>query len=352
MLINQRSQVVFWLALCALLVFCMVILGGAVRLTGSGLSMVDWRPLIGIIPPISESSWLEVFEAYKQYPEYKLVNQGMLLSEFKFIFYMEYFHRLLGRIIGLVFFIPFILFLYAGGLPLRLKRRLWILLALGACQGLMGWFMVKSGLVSDPHVSQYRLTAHLLLAVIIFALLVRLIFGLIYDNLKSFDQTTARTIFSARTSATWVLLLTLLMITTGGLTAGTRAGFIYNSWPKMGQDWMPEMVWALIPWWKNLFENPMTIQFIHRWLAIVVLFAVLFLSIKVLRRESRRVVCLLAFAGIVVVAAQVILGVTTLLGGVPVALGVAHQGTGLLLVGLVVAVWSAYLPTISHGRSI
>ena len=249
--------------------------------------MVDWQPLLGIIPPFSEPAWFKAFEAYKQYPEYKLINQGMSLSEFKFIFYMEYFHRLLGRLIGLVYFIPFIVFLYVGGLPVGLKRRLWILLALGACQGLMGWFMVKSGLVSDPHVSQYRLTAHLLLAVIIFILMVRIIFGLIFDNLKSSDPRTSETGFSARISAMWVFFLTLLMITTGGFMAGTRAGFIYNSWPKMGQEWIPEMVWALIPWWKNLFENPMAIQFIHRWLAIAVVLAVVFLGLKVLRLARR-----------------------------------------------------------------
>ena len=350
MLIRQRSQVIYWLAFCALLVFLMVILGGAVRLTGSGLSMVDWRPIVGIIPPISDSAWMKVFEAYKQFPEYKLVNKGMNLAEFKFIFYMEYIHRVLGRLIGVVFIIPFVLFLLKGGLPVGLKRRLWILLALGACQGLMGWFMVKSGLVSDPHVSQYRLTAHLLLAVVIFVMFLRLIYGLIFSE-HNFSSADSRSRFNARATSFWVSMLTMLMIATGGFMAGTRAGYIYNSWPKMGQDWVPEMVWALIPWWKNFFENPLTIQFVHRWLAFAVVLSVLYLGIRVIRGESRQLVRGLAIASIVVVGAQFVLGITTLLGGVPILLGVAHQGTALILIGLIVAIWSAYLPAISHGRS-
>ncbi|MGI9318273.1 MAG: COX15/CtaA family protein [bacterium] len=349
MLLHQKSQVIFWLACCAFLVFLMVILGGAVRLTGSGLSMVDWQPIVGIVPPFSEAGWVKAFEAYQRYPEYKLVNIGMSLSEFKFIYYMEYIHRLLGRIIGLVFFIPFMLFLSNGGLPSGLKRRLWVLLALGACQGLMGWFMVKSGLVSDPHVSQYRLTAHLLLAVVIFVLLVRLIFGLIYSDDKYTKSSGSGQAFNARGVSTGALLLTLLMITSGGFMAGTRAGYIYNTWPKMGQDWLPGMVWVLIPWWKNIFENPLTIQFMHRWLAFAVAAVVIFLGVAVLRLEPRSLVRQLAGVVIAVVVVQIILGVSTLLGGVPALLGVVHQGTGLVLIGLIMAIWSAYLPPISHG---
>ena len=350
MLTRQRTQVIYWLAICALLVFLMVILGGAVRLTGSGLSMVDWRPVVGIIPPIGDYAWSKVFNAYKQFPEYKLVNQGMNLAEFKFIFYMEYIHRVLGRLIGIVFIVPFVVFLYRGGLPLSLKRSLWVLLALGACQGLMGWFMVKSGLVSDPHVSQYRLTAHLLLAVVIFIMFQRLICGLAFSD-QILSTTDSGSKFNARITAFYTLLVTLLMIVTGGFMAGTRAGYIYNSWPKMGQDWVPEMVWALIPWWKNMFENPLTIQFVHRWLAFAVVLSVLYLGVRVIRQEPCRMVRGLAIASIALVIVQVVLGITTLLGGVPIVLGVAHQGVALILVGLIAAIWSAYLPAISHGRS-
>ena len=313
--------------------------------------MVDWRPIVGIIPPIGDSAWAKAFDAYKQFPEYKLVNRGMDLAEFKFIFYMEYFHRVLGRLIGIAFIIPFFIFLIKGGLPAGLKRGLWILLALGACQGLMGWFMVKSGLVSDPHVSQYRLTAHLILAVVIFAMFLRLICGLIFGDQK-LSSSEPQSAFNARATSFWVFIIIILMIVTGGFMAGTRAGYIYNSWPKMGQDWMPEMVWSLIPWWKNLFENPLTIQFVHRWLAFAVLLSVLYLAIRVIRHESRQLVGGLAMASIAVVGAQVVLGITTLLGGVPIALGIAHQGTALILLGLIVAIWSAYLPEISHGRTI
>ena len=178
MTVEYRPVILWWLYLCAAMVFAMVILGGSVRLTGSGLSVVDWQPLLGILPPLNMAQWEAAFNSYREYPEYQLINRGMSLEEFKFIFYMEYFHRVLGRLVGLVFALPFFYFLLRGVLPQWLKPRLWIALALGGTQGLLGWYMVKSGLVDNPHVSQYRLTAHLLLAVFIFAWLMVLAYRL------------------------------------------------------------------------------------------------------------------------------------------------------------------------------
>ena len=275
------------------MVFAMVILGGAVRLTGSGLSMVDWRPLMGILPPLSDAAWEHVFSRYREFPEYQLVNRGMSLDEFRFIFYMEYLHRLLGRLVGLVFAIPFFYWLVRGLLPEWLRPRLWLALLLGGAQGLMGWYMVKSGLVDDPHVSQYRLTAHLMLAVFIYYWLLTLAFRLIWSgaSIPLFLRLQDRL-------SQWGIALTVLifaMIGTGGFMAGTRAGFIYNTWPKMGNSWAPEQIWAMVPWWRNLTENPMGIQFVHRWLAVLVLLAVISYALWIIRRVPLRETKVLAW---------------------------------------------------------
>lgn len=350
MLHPHRTQVLIWLLVCVSLVFGMVILGGSVRLTGSGLSMVDWKPILGIIPPLSQDGWLAAFDQYKQYPEYQLVNKGMTLAGFKFIFMMEYLHRVLGRLIGIVFFLPFCYFLLRGGMPSTLKSRLWFLLFLGACQGLMGWYMVQSGLISEPHVSQYRLTAHLMLAVVIYSLMLRLVFDLLYRNERgaiSADKSSDRSISVA---GGVVVLLVLLMITTGGLMAGTRAGHIYNTWPMMGHTWLPDMLFAMQPWWKNLFENTITIQFIHRWMAILVAAGVVWFCFQVLRSSTSRLARTMALVGSVLVFVQIILGILTLIHGVPMALGVAHQGCALLVLAAVIGAWVSELPTVSHSR--
>ncbi len=318
-------------------------------MTGSGLSMVDWKPIMGVLPPLNQIAWMEAFEKYQQFPEYKIVNGEFSLSDFRFIFLMEYFHRLFGRLIGIVFFVPFVIFLSRGVVPARLKTRLWLLFILGACQGMLGWYMVMSGLVDNPHVSQYRLTAHLLVAVVIYAWMVRLISGLL-DKEKEGSVFLEMRVPDFAWHAMALFCLLILMIGTGGLVAGTRAGFIYNTWPKMGQDWMPDMLWSLLPWWRNLFENPIAIQFFHRWLAIIVLCSVLGFAIQVFRLDPRVWVRRLAIVAIVFVLVQVTLGIWTLLLKVPVALGVAHQGVALLLLGAVTAILSSYLPGNLHGR--
>ena len=328
----------------------MVILGGSVRLTGSGLSMVDWKPILGIIPPLSHDGWLAAFDQYKRYPEYQLVNKGMSLAGFKFIFMMEYLHRVLGRLIGVVFFLPFCFFLLRGGMPGPLKSRLWFLFFLGACQGLMGWYMVKSGLISEPHVSQYRLTAHLMLAVVIYTLMLRLAFDLLYQSERGVRPRASSANRSHARSGGVVVFLVLLMITTGGFMAGTHAGHIYNTWPMMGHKWVPDMLFAMQPWWKNLFENTITIQFIHRWMAIIVAAGVIWFSLQVLATSASQLARKMAIFGLIAVFLQVALGIFTLVYGVPVALGVAHQGGALLVLAAVIGAWVSELASVSHSR--
>lgn len=321
---NGNRSVLLWLGILAALVFCMVLLGGAVRLTGSGLSMVDWRPIMGVVPPISGNQWMQAFDAYKQFPEFRFRNSHFNLGEFKFIFWMEYAHRLLGRVLGIVFIVPFFWFLYHRRIPGPLQPRLWALLGLGALQGLIGWYMVQSGLVDNPAVSQYRLALHLLIAVIIYAYLLRLIIGLRAD---------AQQLHAMGLRDITVIALILLMIGSGALVAGTHAGHIFNTYPKMGESWIPAQLFVLTPAWRNFFENTVTIQFIHRNLAILVVVAVLYYGSQLRSKTSgNRIFMVLAFTVIV----QAALGISTLLLRVPPVLGVAHQAGALVLLSAVV----------------
>ncbi len=347
---SHRAAVVYWLILCAAMVFATIILGGAVRLTGSGLSIVDWKPLLGTFPPLNHGAWIEAFDKYKQFPEYQIVNSDFSLSEFKYIFLMEYFHRLLGRLIGLVFFTPFVFFIVRRAIPPQLLGKLWALLLLGACQGLLGWYMVKSGLVDNPHVSQYRLTAHLLLAVVIYTWMLRLICGLLRKDSGATGAMRVQ-IPNLTIGSIALLVLVILMIATGGLMAGTKAGFIFNTWPKMGSELVPDLLWSISPEWKNLFENPLTIQFIHRWLAMIVLVSVLLFSIRVILLDPRTLNKWVALLAIIAGFTQVGLGIWTLLTKVPTVLGVAHQGVAMVLLTTVTIMMSTYLPGIFHGRA-
>ncbi len=337
-----RRSLVRWLFLCSGMVFAMIVLGGAVRLTGSGLSMVDWQPLLGIFPPLTQVAWEEVFARYKEYPEYQQVNRGMSLSSFQFIFYMEYLHRLLGRLIGLVFGFPLLYWWLRGKLSSWIQPRLWLALGLGASQGLLGWYMVRSGLVDDPHVSPYRLTAHLLLAVFIFSWLMALALRLQEEGRPGWFCAERKP--GLRRGAMLAIVLVFLMIATGGFMAGTRAGFIFNSWPMMGSQWIPEQVWALQPWWRNLTDNPMGVQFVHRWLAIGIWMLVTAYGSIVIRQSSDPTSKRLGALLIVVAFVQVGLGIATLVNQVPLALGVAHQGGALVLLACLLTLWSRFRP--------
>lgn len=344
------TAIVVWLACCCVLIFATVVLGAAVRLTGSGLSMVDWRPLTGAIPPLDSVDWRRAFAAYQQSPEFRLVNPGMTLAGFKFIFWFEYAHRLLGRVIGAAFLLPFLFFLAAGRVSGPVGARLWALFALGAAQGVIGWLMVKSGLTGAPHVSHYRLALHFMLAVAIYAYLLRVVVGIAGPRLAVADSAAATVTVTGKITVA-VILLTML---SGVFVAGTRAGFAYNTWPAMDGAWLPAELFALQPWWRNFTDNIAAVQFTHRWLAVLALAAAAAFAWRLIRdgvrdgvhgnrgRATVAGVVLLTVAG-----AQVILGIATLLLRVPVVLGVAHQAGALLLLTAAVTALAMHLPPLT-----
>ena len=326
---NRRNQIIAgWLLLCCAVIFSMMILGAVTRLTGSGLSMVQWEPLMGIVPPLNEAEWEETFRLYRQFPEYKLKNLHMSLDEFKSIFWFEYAHRLLGRFIGVLFLIPFLYFLFKGWLNRPLTMKLTGMFLLGGLQGLMGWYMVKSGLVDIPRVSQYRLTAHLALAIIIYAYIFWVAMGLLFPKARNPSPALVGKLKRASLAISGFIFVTLL---SGGFVAGTKAGFTFSTFPLMAGRLIPEGMYVIDPFWRNWFENIVTVQFNHRVLATV-----LFLAVLSFWWRARSVAVapgvrvgfhLLAIAVVV----QVSLGISTLLLHVPVALAAAHQAGGILL---------------------
>jgi heme a synthase len=325
---QTRTQII-WLLSTALLLWLMIMLGGATRLTKSGLSIVEWRPLTGIIPPLTDADWWAQFQLYQQYPEYKKINLGMSLSEFKFIFMMEYLHRLLGRIIGLWFFIPLVWFAIKRTLDKPITRRLSIVFALGAFQGFFGWYMVKSGLVDNPSVSHYRLTGHLSLAIVILSMILWTAFSLMKPTVEAESVATKTRPFILTTC-----LLIGATIIYGALVSGLKAGLIYNTYPLMGGQFIPDEWLDFNPTWLNFIENPTTVQWIHRWIAMITVLAVGHSATKLyLRAEDpslKRSALLFLGAGFL----QLTLGIMTLIHQVPVSLGVLHQGNAIVLLCL------------------
>jgi len=323
-----RRQVGLWLAICAATILAMILLGGVTRLTNSGLSMVEWRPLLGIIPPLNQEQWLAVFAKYKNSPEYQIVNAGMSLAEFKYIFMYEYLHRVLGRVIGVLFFVPYCYFLVKGRIPVGYRGKLAMLFVLGGCQGLLGWFMVKSGLVDNPRVSHYRLTAHLGLAVLIFGFMVWLASALFEPNRRH----TAPSTVVARLSTLLVALI-YLMILSGGLVAGSRAGYAWSTWPLMGDSFVPPCLYTTCPAWLAAFEDITTIQFNHRMFAYLIALLGGALVVAIWRNHtdaaSRRAAALFG----ALLATQLTLGIYTILHHVPIASAAAHQVVGVALFG-------------------
>ncbi len=324
-------QVAAWLLVCAAVIFGMILLGGVTRLTDSGLSMVEWRPLLGVIPPMSEQAWLEVFEKYRQYPEYQLINKGMSLEDFKYIFMYEYLHRVLGRLIGVLFFFPMVYFALAKKVRPGLMPKLVLLFFLGGMQGLLGWYMVKSGLVDVPDVSQYRLTAHLGLAVIIYAYILWLVFDLLLTGPARKPGGGGGL---ARGSLALVALV-YLMILSGGLVAGTKAGFAYPTWPLMGDSFVPAGLYSMQPFWLSALEDVTTIQFNHRIFAYTLFVLLNLFAFFVFRSRVGGRANLAAGLMVAALLLQVILGISTLLLHVPVSLAAAHQGGAVLLLSAV-----------------
>ncbi len=321
---NNNKQVATWLLVCCALVFAMVVLGGVTRLTGSGLSMADWRPVTGVLPPIGDSEWQQVFEIYKETPEFQKKNSHMDVNDFKGIFWLEYLHRLLGRTIGIAFLLPFLFFVWKGYIQKREFPKYTLMFVLGGMQGVLGWYMVKSGLVDNPHVSQYRLTAHLIAAFLIYAYMFWVALSLLFpprpaDRHPWYGKTLALT-----------ALITVTIIS-GGFVAGLKAGKIYNTFPKMGEYWIPPDFLALEPAWRNFFDNMATVQFDHRILAITT-FALIVAYWANLRKSElparvRRGVNALLHTAVL----QVALGISTLLLVVPVLLAATHQAVAMLL---------------------
>jgi cytochrome c oxidase assembly protein subunit 15 len=319
-----------WLLLCCAMVFAMVIVGGVTRLTHSGLSIVEWQPIVGAIPPLSGEQWNETFLKYQQTPEYKLVNHGMSLAEFQGIFWWEYAHRLLGRLIGVVFALPLLYFAFTRRIARELVPRLAIIFILGGVQGALGWYMVKSGLVDDPRVSQYRLTAHLGLAVLIYGAMLWTALDLLWGTAES----PAR---GLRRFAIWLRGLVFLMIISGGFVAGIHAGLAYNTFPSMNGHVVPPEIFAIDPWYLNFFNNPATVQFDHRALAWLLAFLVPLMWWKSRRAGLLSRSRLLVSAMLAMLVVQIALGISTLLLVVPLPLAALHQAGALLLFTLALA---------------
>ena len=321
---KQNRQIATWLLVCCGLVFVMVVLGGVTRLTGSGLSMADWRPMMGWLPPIGDAEWQRVFEIYQQTPEFLKINSHMDVNDFKGIFWLEFLHRLLGRTIGIVFLVPFLVFLARGYIGLQEMPKYLLMFVLGGLQGVLGWYMVKSGLVDNPHVSQYRLTAHLLAAFLIYAFM----FWVAMSRLFPQQQGNRHPWFGKTVMLTVLISVTVI---SGGFVAGLKAGEIYNTFPLMGTHWLPPGMSALDPFWRNLTENMTTVQFDHRLLAITAFFVIVAFWWRARKagmpQRSGPAVNALLHTAIL----QVILGISTLLLSVPTALAAAHQGVAMLL---------------------
>ena len=306
----------------------MIVLGGVTRLTGSGLSMVQWEPVLGILPPLNQLEWQQAFSLYQQFPEYKLKNSTMSLGEFKFIFWFEYAHRLLGRSIAVIFLLPFLLFLMQRKIGKTLAPKLVAMFALGGLQGLMGWYMVKSGLVDLPHVSQYRLTAHLALAIIIYAYLLWVALDLLYPKADGVPKSVNRLCLRMSLIITFIIFIACL---SGGFVAGTRAGYAFNTFPLMNGRLIPAGLFELSPVWRNFFENIVMVQFDHRAMATLLFLVVpafWWIAVKSVQGPRARVGLHLLLASLVL---QVTLGVSTLLMAVPVALAAAHQAGAIIL---------------------
>jgi len=305
-----------WLLIVAVLIFLMVVIGGITRLTESGLSMVRWEPISGIVPPHNDAQWQAEFAAYRATPEYQKVNAGMSLAEFKDIFFWEYVHRLLGRLIGLAFALPLAWFWWRRAIPAGFGWKLGAILALGALQGAIGWWMVASGLVDRPEVSHIRLAIHLLTALLIFASMIWVAL-----DLKARAKPPLLAI--------WALCALFLQFMFGAYVAGLDAGYAFNTWPLMGETFYPAGAEWMQPALRNFADNPVTVQFVHRWLAFVVAGFAIWLGLKAWLRGLR----LEAAALIGAVTAQITLGILTILSGVQINIAVAHQAMAVLLLG-------------------
>ena len=336
----QVSRIRIWLCGVAALVFLMVSVGGATRLTGSGLSITEWQPIMGALPPLSEADWQEAFAKYRQIPQYEHVNRGMSLGTFKFIFWWEWAHRLLGRLVGAAFLLPFLYFLATGRITRPLAVRLAGIFVLGGLQGAVGWYMVRSGLAVRIDVSQYRLALHLGLALLIFGALLWVALSL--DAVKTEAAWSTQAVVGAA-----IVALVFLQSLLGALVAGLKAGAGYNTWPRMDGRLIPDGLGVMQPWYLNPFENALAVQFNHRGVAYALLVVVAWHAWHVRRSAIDARVAHSALLLLAAVLAQAALGIWTLLTQVPLPLGLAHQVGAATVFGL--AVW--HLHRLRHSPS-
>jgi len=329
--------VAIWLIGCAALVYAVLIVGGITRLTHSGLSIVEWQPLIGALPPMSDHAWAALFEKYRATPEYKLLNSGMTLGAFKQIFWWEYSHRLMGRLVGLVLLLPLLWFIRSGAVSGRLAWRLAVIFALGAMQGALGWYMVASGLVDNPRVSPLRLAAHLGLALLIIG-------ALLWTAWDLWSAPARRRRVPGVAAAT--VAVVFLMALTGALVAGTKAGFAFNTFPLMDGSVAPPGLMQMSPWYLNFVQNVATIQFVHRaiaWTLIALVPTLWWWIRRSVPAPTARVESNLMLAAL---ALQVALGISTLLSIVALPLAAAHQAGAVLLYAA--CLWTAHALTIER----
>jgi cytochrome c oxidase assembly protein subunit 15 len=329
--VPRNTAVRWWLIGVAALIALMVLVGGATRLTESGLSIVEWKPVTGTAPPLTEAQWHEAFEGYKKIPQYRELNAGMTLAEFQTIFWWEWSHRLLGRFIGVAYLLPFLFFLWRGALNAELKRRLWLIFGLGALQGAVGWWMVASGLTQRTEVSQYRLAAHLILALMIFA-------AIVWTVRRMHVRAAVVALPRLKLFSRLLLGLTFLQIYFGALVAGLRAGRAYNTWPEIDGAFIPsaERLFFEQPWWRNLFDNVLTVQFEHRMTAYFLLAVALWHAIDAVRSRAAGAVIAGAWSLAAAVLLQAVLGILTLLGQVPFDLALSHQAVAIVVLTIAV----------------
>ncbi|MCB0481259.1 MAG: COX15/CtaA family protein [Flavobacteriales bacterium] len=329
---NRKEKIIWiWLITGAVMVFLMVAIGGITRLTHSGLSMVDWNPIMGFIPPTSDAAWHIAFEKYKQYPEFRELNNHFTIDDFKSIFWWEYIHRLFGRLMGLVFLIPFVFFLAKKWLTPSLKKHLIVIFVLGGFQAFLGWYMVKSGLNLEPRVSHYRLAAHLITAFVTCMYIWWVAMGLKHKETSLIDFPDFRRVLK------WIFALSIAQIVFGAFVAGLKAGWVHNTYPLMDGQLVADAVWALDPIYLNFIEGKSGVQFAHRTLAIIVLGVIGYSYFKALRMPltSRQITSVRWM--FITVMFQFLLGVFTLLFQVPLLLGILHQLGALVLLGSVLA---------------
>ena len=314
----------------AVLIAIMVLVGGATRLTELGLSIVEWKPITGTLPPLTQEAWGQAFEGYKTIPQYRELNADMSLDEFKTIFWWEWSHRLLGRVIGVAYLLPFLWFLWRGVLSADLKRRLWIIFGLGALQGAVGWWMVASGLTQRVEVSQLRLATHLVLALLIYA-------AIVWTLRRLGERQPIAAASRLKITAMVLLALTFVQLYLGALVAGLRAGRVYNTWPEIDGALFPSAERLLFeaPWWRNLFDNTLTVQFEHRMVAYALFVLAILHAIDAIRSRAGPAANGAIWLA-VAISLQAALGIQTLLLQVPILLGLAHQAMAIVVLTLAI----------------